>query len=83
MVTRHGHDELVSAIDPVPRIQTGTQGAIHMEDTNPAPIVDDDGTPAAPTRSLWQSDSIGLRMILQIAWAMRAPAGISWMDNVS
>ena len=74
---------LVSAVDPIPRIQTGTQGAFHMEDATPAPIVAEDGTLAAPVRSLWQTDSIGLRMILQVAWAMRASNGVAWTQGVA
>jgi hypothetical protein len=74
---------LVSATDPIPRIQTGTQGTFHMEDATPAPIVADDGTLAAPVRSLWQTNSVGLRMSLQVTWAMRASNGIAWMEGVS
>ena len=41
---------------------------VHMEDTSPQdPVMS-----GQPVRSLFQTDSIGLRMILRAAWGMRA-----------
>jgi hypothetical protein len=41
-------------------------------------------SPAVPVRSLWQTDSIGLRMIMDLTWAFRRPGmivqitGLTW-----
>jgi HK97 family phage major capsid protein len=60
---------LVSAFGSVPEFETGNAPAFHYEDTAPAdPIMG--GT---PVRSLFQTDSIALRMTLKAAWGMRAP----------
>lgn len=74
--------DFVSVGAEAPRFEISDQATLHMEDTTPLPIVDG-GTPAAPVRSLWQTDSLGLRLILPINWAMRRPitaliAGVTW-----
>jgi hypothetical protein len=68
---------LAVAIDP-PSIDAGGEVLLHMEDTNPLPIVDDGGTVASPVRSTWQTDSVGLRFRLPVSWVLRAPA-VSWL----
>jgi hypothetical protein len=67
---------LAVAID-APSIDAGGEVLLHMEDTNPQPIVDDGGTVASPVRSTWQTDSIGLRFRLPVSWVLRAPA-VAW-----
>jgi HK97 family phage major capsid protein len=59
----------VSAFDAAPEFETATQPLFHYEDTAPAdPVMG--GT---PVRSLFQTDSIALRMTLKAAWGLRAP----------
>jgi hypothetical protein len=72
---------LVSATDPTPRISVGLQGALVM-DTSPAVVVTSGGTPAASTRSLWQTDSIGLRLIFECNWGLRSTLGLGWVEDV-
>lgn len=75
---------LAVAIDEVPEFETAREGIVHESDT-PEHIGTADGI-AAPSRSLYQTDCVGLRVILGAAWALRAPAassvavvgGISW-----
>jgi hypothetical protein len=68
-----------------PRFETAKQSVVHMESANPLPI----GTPgapptvAAPATSLWQTDSIGIRFIWPLNYAMRDPRGVSWMQTVN
>src|SRR5262249_45906536 len=73
---------LVNANDPAPRFAEARDATIHM-DTSPA-AVSTPGAPnvvAAPLRSLWQTDTIGLRMILQVAWGLRNSGGLAWTDS--
>jgi hypothetical protein len=76
---------LFSVGSTTPEFQFGFEGAVHMEDTTPLAI----GTPgapptvAAPTRSLFQTDCVSLRMRFPINWASRAPAGIALIQNVT
>jgi Phage capsid family len=72
---------LVSALDPVPRISVSNQATIH-DDTVPAQI-GTAGVVAAPTQSLWDTDSIGIRLIMEVAWGLRNSAALAWLANVS
>jgi hypothetical protein len=65
-----------------PQMSASIETALHFEDTSPSPL-STEGTPnaiAAPIRSLFQSDLIGLRLTLKAAWCMRSPA-IAWLEN--
>lgn len=65
-----------------PRFEISDQATLHMEDTTPLPIVA--GTTAAdPTRSLWQTDSLALRLILPLNWALRRTGTVSWLTAVT
>jgi len=70
--------------DP-PKISVSTTGALHMEDTNPLPLasVGTPNTVAAPMRSLFQTATIAMRLIANLTWAMRAPGGVAWVQNVT
>lgn len=65
--------DFFSATGDEPRFDVSDQAVLHMEDTSPAQIgtVGSPNVVAAPARSLWQTDSIGIRLILDINWAFR------------
>jgi HK97 family phage prohead protease len=77
--------DFFSATGDEPRFDVSDQAVLHMEDTTPLAIgtVGTPPTVAAPVRSLWQTDSIGIRMILDINWAMRRTGLIAWIDGVT
>jgi HK97 family phage prohead protease len=68
-----------------PRFELSDQATLHFEDTNPSQI-GTVGTPpvvAAPVQSLWQTDSLALRLIMRINWQIRRPvvaniAAVTW-----
>src|SRR5262249_27284543 len=75
---------LVSAIDPAPRFEVRDAATLHME-TSPAQI-STVGTPnvvAAPMRSLFQTDAIGLKVRWEVRWAFRPAAGPHYMSAVN
>jgi hypothetical protein len=56
-----------------PRFAVSNEATLHEEDTTPLPL-SATGTPntvAAPMRSLFQTDSIAIRLSLYVTWAMR------------
>jgi hypothetical protein len=61
------------------------QATVHEEDTTPLPIVGPGGTPvtANPVRSLWQTDSLGLRLILNMNWALRRTGMVAVINGVT
>lgn len=64
-----------------PRFEVSDQATLHMEDTAPQAITN--GGTATPVRSLWQTDSLGLRLILPLNWAMRRPGMVSYLEGVN
>jgi hypothetical protein len=74
---------LVSGFAPLPEIIARTDPALHM-DTAPAEIVGTGGAVAQPSViSLFQTDRIGLRMLMPAAWALRASNAIAWMNSTA
>ena len=68
----------VSAFGAEPQFDT-VKGAMFHYDTVPAA----DPMTAAPTRELFQTDQIGLRMILQGAWGLRAAGHVQYIAGAS
>jgi len=68
-----------------PRFEISDQATLHMEDTAPADLVGpgSPGTVAAPQRSLFQTDSLALRMIMPLNWVQRRAGTIAWTQNVT
>lgn len=67
-----------------PRFEVSDQATLHMEDTTPLDLVSGSpGTAASPQRSLFQTDSLALRMILPLNWAQRRAGTIAWVNNVT
>lgn len=54
----------------MPDFDISSEATLHMENTAPLPIVDGGGAVAAPTRSLFQTASRAVRMILDTSWAV-------------
>ena len=75
--------DFVTATGDTPEWNVSDVATIHEESATPLPIVAG-GTAATPVRSLWQTATVGIRMILQITWAMRragmvaALSGVGW-----
>jgi HK97 family phage major capsid protein/HK97 family phage prohead protease len=68
-----------------PRFDVSDQATLHMEDTTPLAI-GTTGTPtvvAAPVRSLYQTDSMALRMIYDLNWGMRRTGVVAWTTGVT
>jgi HK97 family phage major capsid protein/HK97 family phage prohead protease len=65
--------DFFSATGDDPRFDISDQATLHMEDTTPLAIgtAGAPATVAAPVQSMFQTDSLALRMILPMSWAMR------------
>jgi HK97 family phage prohead protease len=77
--------DYVSVSGDTPRFEISDQATLHMEDTNPLPLAAA-GTPAvvaAPAQSMFQTDSLALRLILPMNWAMRRAGVVSWVSAVT
>jgi HK97 family phage prohead protease len=68
-----------------PRFEISDQATLHFEDTAPTDITTT-GTPpvaAFPVKSMWQTDSLALRLILPINWAIRRTGMVAWTQSVT
>lgn len=66
-----------------PRFEISDQATLHEEDSAPLPIVPGSGTASAPVRSLFQTDTLALRMIQRMNWAMRRPGMVALVQGVT
>jgi Phage capsid family len=76
-------DALASSLGGID-LDTKRSATLH-EETAPLPL-STPGTPptvAAPTRSLWQTDSVSVKVRLAATWALRDSRGVSWTTGVA
>jgi HK97 family phage prohead protease len=78
--------DFASVTGDSPQFDVSDVATIHEEDTAPLPLVtgaQGSGVVASPMRSLWQTASIGIRMMLDMNWTMRRAGMVSWMTGVT
>jgi len=78
--------DFVSVTGDSPRFDVNDQATLHMEDTTPLQIVtgaQGSGVVASPTRSLWQTDSIGIRMLWDLNWGLRRTGVVAWTQTMT
>jgi HK97 family phage major capsid protein/HK97 family phage prohead protease len=68
-----------------PRFDVSDQATLHLEDTTPLAIgtAGAPATVAAPVRSLFQTDSMALRMIMDLNWGLRRAGVVAWTTAVT
>lgn len=77
--------DFVTAAGDVPEFEMSNEATLHLEDTAPAQI-GTTGTPnavAAPVRSLFQTATIAIRMLMDVSWSMRRPGMVQTITGVS
>lgn len=77
--------DFATALGDMPEFEMSNQATIHMEDTTPLEIVESASPDvvAAPVRSFWQTDSMGIRMIMDVSWVMARSGMVGWIDGTS
>ena len=63
-------EDFASAAGDMPEFDVSEQATLHMSDA-PAEIVAANGTVSDPIRSMFQTNSLALRMVLPLTWKMR------------
>lgn len=77
--------DFATATGDAPRFAISTEATLHEEDTTPLAI-GSTGTPtvvAAPTRSLFQTDSVAIRLSLFVTWAMLRPGHVAAITGIT
>jgi hypothetical protein len=67
---------LASATDPQPRLESSRDAMLTFDDAAPS----DMGT---PTSSMFQVDSVSIRLTMFVSWGLRATGAISYISNVT
>jgi len=77
--------DFVSVSGDNPRFEVSDTATLHMEDTTPLNIgtAGSPATVAAPVQSMFQTDTLALRMILPMNWAMRRTSMVTWVASVT
>lgn len=65
-----------------PRMEISDQATLHFEDTAPADITGGTPSPATPVKSMWQTNSLALQLVMPLNWIMRRPV-VAWMTGTS
>jgi HK97 family phage major capsid protein/HK97 family phage prohead protease len=77
--------DFVSVTGDEPKFDVSDQAVLHEEDTTPLALgtVGTPATIAAPARSLWQTDTLAIRMLLDINWALRRTGVVAYTTGVT
>jgi hypothetical protein len=70
---------LVSAVEGPPQIDGSRDAVVHQE-TAPRQDIGG-GVMATPLHSMFQSDSISLRLRWPLCWGLRSPQGVAWIQG--
>jgi hypothetical protein len=73
--------DFVSGASDDLKFDISQNATIHEEDTAPLPIVGAGGAVATPVRSLWQTATLGLRMLQSMTWDMRRDDRVAFVDG--
>lgn len=76
--------DFVTGTGDAPMFESSDQATIHMEDTPTAlSAVASPNTVAAPIRSMFQTNSVALKMTMDVTWAMRRSGMVQTIASVS
>jgi hypothetical protein len=75
---------LVAATGTDIRIDVGKEMTLHFENAPTQQLVEGGAFQAgASVRSLWQTDSIGIKLVLPVSWGLRDAAGIAVVTGIN
>jgi len=86
MVILINADDLMVVQGDSPRFDVSDQATLHFEDTSPLQLTtgaQGSGVVATPSRNLFQTDSLALRMILPMNWALLRTGAVAWVTGVT
>jgi HK97 family phage major capsid protein len=75
-------EDFATASGAAPQFEVSDQTTLHMSDT-PLEVVAANGTVADPIRSMFQTHSMAIKMVLPLTWKMRRTGMVQWIDGTS
>jgi HK97 family phage prohead protease len=79
-------DWFTTAVGDTPRFAVSTEATLHEEDTTPLALgsgTQGSGVLAVPMRSLFQTDSVAIRLSLYVTWAMTRTGMVQYVPGVT
>jgi hypothetical protein len=73
---------LVTAVDPVPRLQIAKNAVVNFDSDTPADIGVAGVLAGGSTRSAYQADLVVMRAVLQCSFGLRSSSGLAWLQDV-
>jgi hypothetical protein len=73
----------IASVVEAPRIDVSAESVMHL-DSAPSDNIGIPGTPnvvAARSYSVFQTDSVALRLIMNATWALRSASAVAWISN--
>lgn len=78
------NSDFYTATGDAPEFDINETATVHMEDTTPLEIVSGTGpTTADPVRSFYQTATVGVRMLMDVAWVMGRQSMVQWIDTTT
>jgi HK97 family phage prohead protease len=77
------NSDFYTALGDAPEFDINESATVHMEDTTPLELVSAAGTVADPTRSFYQTATVGVRMLMDVSWLMGRPSMVQWINGTS
>jgi HK97 family phage major capsid protein/HK97 family phage prohead protease len=77
------NSDFYTALGDGPEFDISETATVHMEDTTPLEIVAGTPTTADPVRSFFQTATVGVRMLMDVAWVMGRPSMVQWINGTS
>ena len=71
--------DFVSVGGDAPRFEISDQATLHFDDTTPQDV----GGSVSPVKSMWQTNSLALRLILPCNWTIRRPGVVAVVNGVT
>ncbi len=71
--------QVIKGVGMSPQISMSDSASVHMES---APAVDIGGA-TTPVRSLWQTQSVGLRLVYEADFNVRHKESVQWIDHIT
>jgi hypothetical protein len=73
----------VSGFSPTPTFRVADQASYHAEDTSPQDITGGTPSPAVPVKSMFQTNSVALKMDFHAAWGLRAAGHAQYLTGAT
>jgi hypothetical protein len=73
---------LAAAAEENPRVEVSREAEIHRE-TVPQEIVSAGGAVAVPVASIYQTDSLAVKLVWPLTWGIRTTGAVSWIQGAN